>query len=86
MEFDIDPATAKVVARRACRSVIESCAKLTYGVAQAMLDGAFDPKAEGVPVLHGGHSWTQVPAHQCLSCVCLWCVCLWCVCLPCVCL
>lgn len=60
MEFDMDPATGKVVARRACKSVIESCAKLTYGVAQTMLDGKFDPEAQGVPVLHGGHTWPQV--------------------------
>lgn len=60
MEFDIDPSTGKVVDRRPCRSVIESCVKLTYGIAQTMLDGKFDPAAESIPMLHGGHSWAQV--------------------------
>lgn len=60
IEFDIDPTTGTVQQRRPCRSVIQSCAKLTYGVAQSMLDGMFDEKAQGVPTLHGGHAWQQV--------------------------
>jgi exoribonuclease R len=69
MEFDMDPSTAKVVARQACRSVIDSCAKLTYGVAQTMLDGTFAPEGEGVPALHGGHDWAQVGPTGSVLCV-----------------
>lgn len=43
------------------RSVICSCAKLAYGHAQQMIEGAFDPDECGV-TLHDGYSWEQVGA------------------------
>ena len=41
------------------RTVIRSCAKLTYAQAQMMLDGADDAGPDGPP-LHCGYSWPQV--------------------------
>ena len=41
------------------RTVIRSCAKLTYAHAQMMLDGADDAGPDGPP-LHCGYTWSQV--------------------------
>ncbi len=40
------------------RTIIDSCAKLAYGHAQAVIDGAAPPQAPAP--LHGGHTWNQV--------------------------
>lgn len=47
------------------RSVIASCAKLSYNVVQRMIDGCFVP-AECDAALHGGQGWPDVEA-DCLA-------------------
>lgn len=42
------------------RSVIDSVAKLSYPMVQAMIDGAFDPAAWPGVTLHHGATWEQV--------------------------
>jgi DIS3-like exonuclease 2 len=61
VEWELEEATGKVLSTWAGRSVIRSCAKLSYNMVQAMIDGPFSPEVNApAVVLHDGHTWADV--------------------------